>query len=152
MVVANTTLLLMGFVLGNYVSGGLVCPTYGWRFEFFFSANLVSSFIAILINGLLLNSLFPINKFAKIEIISTKIHAIKSKLLSNKFNHAISIAKNIGAKSNKDVDVMWTVCTYIEIPKLIDYIRKIDSHAMVIVGNVTAVDGQLKILKPGASD
>jgi uncharacterized membrane-anchored protein YitT (DUF2179 family) len=29
MVVANTTLLLMGFVLGNYVSGGLVCPTYG---------------------------------------------------------------------------------------------------------------------------
>lgn len=151
MIIINTSLLVIGFTMGNFISGGMVCGV-AWNFEFFLSANLIASFISILINGVLLNGLFPINKFTKIEVISNKIQTIKKKLFDSKFQHSITISKNTGAYSNKDVEILWTVCTYIEIPKLINIVRSVDKKAMIIVETVRAVDGPLKLYKIGAND
>jgi uncharacterized membrane-anchored protein YitT (DUF2179 family) len=105
MIIMNSTLMILGSTVGSYVSAGLV-DSQGFSFAFFLSANLVASFLSVLMFGLLLNKFFPMHKMVRVEIISEELFKIRDELFASKFTHSMSITKNIGAYSQKDKDVL----------------------------------------------
>jgi uncharacterized membrane-anchored protein YitT (DUF2179 family) len=105
MIIVNSSLMIIGSVIGSYVSAGIV-NSQGFNFAFFLSANLVASFLSVLMFGILLNKFFPMHKIVKVEIISDCLFAIRDHLFASKFTHSMSIARNIGAYSQKDKDIL----------------------------------------------
>jgi uncharacterized membrane-anchored protein YitT (DUF2179 family) len=105
MIVVNSSLQFIGAIVGSYISAGLVDPQ-GFSFAFLLSANLVASFLSILVFGLLLNRFFPLHRVVKVEIMSDRLLDIRDKLFQSHFTHSMTITKSIGAYSMKEKDIL----------------------------------------------
>jgi uncharacterized membrane-anchored protein YitT (DUF2179 family) len=138
-------------VIGSYISAAIVDPQ-GFNFPFLLSANLAASFIYVVVTGLLLNRFYPLHRIVKVEVMSTKIHEIRTYLFEHKFTHSLSISKNIGAYSLQEKEVLWTICMYIETPKLIRHIGKVDPDALIMITSVLGIDGKIKLYRQGSTE
>jgi uncharacterized membrane-anchored protein YitT (DUF2179 family) len=105
MIIVNSSMLFIGFVIGSYVSGGIV-DSQGFAFPFFLSANLIASFLYVVLFGILINHLYPLHKFVKVEIISEKLYEIRDQLFASNFTHSMTISKGVGAYSMKEKDIL----------------------------------------------
>jgi uncharacterized membrane-anchored protein YitT (DUF2179 family) len=105
MIIVNSSLMVVGSTIGSYISTGLIDPQ-GFSFPFFLSANLVASFLSVVIFGLLLNRIFPLHRIVKVEIISDRLMEVRNELFESKFTHSMTISKGIGAYSLKDKDIL----------------------------------------------
>lgn len=124
----------------------------GFSPSFLFSANLVASFLSVVLFGILLNSFFPLNKAVKIEIISDKTEQIKEHLYKHNYTHSLSISQHKGAYSQLSKTVLWTVCLYIETPKLFTLIKEIDPEALTIGTPIDDISGKFKIYRQGSTE
>jgi uncharacterized membrane-anchored protein YitT (DUF2179 family) len=97
--------MLVGSIIGSYISAGLVNPQ-GFSFPFLLSANLVASFLSVVIFGLLLNRFFPLHRMVKVEIISEHLIRVRDELFASQFTHSMTITKGIGAYSMKSKDIL----------------------------------------------
>jgi uncharacterized membrane-anchored protein YitT (DUF2179 family) len=105
MIIINSSLMITGSIIGSYISAGLVDPQ-GFSFPFLLSANLIASFLSIVIFGLLLNRIFPLHRMVKVEILSEHLMNIRDQLFASKFTHSMTINRSIGAYTLKEKDVL----------------------------------------------
>jgi uncharacterized membrane-anchored protein YitT (DUF2179 family) len=105
MIIVNSSMMLIGSIIGSYISAGLVDPQ-GFAFPFFLSANLVTSFVSVVIFGLLINRFFPLHRIVKVEIISEHLMKIRNHLFDSKFTHSMTISKGLGAYTLEEKDIL----------------------------------------------
>jgi uncharacterized membrane-anchored protein YitT (DUF2179 family) len=105
LIAVNSSMLFFGFIIGSYLSCGIM-NSQGFAFPFFFSANLIASFLSVVVFGLLLNKFFPIQRIVKVEIISERIMGIRDELFKSNFTHSMTISKNVGAYTLKEKDII----------------------------------------------
>jgi uncharacterized membrane-anchored protein YitT (DUF2179 family) len=105
MIIVNSVLMIIGSIIGSYISTGLINPE-GFAFPFLLSSNLVASFVSVVIFGLLLNRIFPLHKNVKVEIISEHLMKIRDELYASKFTHPMTISKGLGAYSLAEKNIL----------------------------------------------
>jgi uncharacterized membrane-anchored protein YitT (DUF2179 family) len=105
MIIINSSMMIFGSIIGSYISAGIVDPQ-GFSFPFLLSANLVASFLSVVIFGLLLNRIFPMHRIVKVEIISDRLMDIRNELFASKFTHSMTITKGLGAYTLKEKDIL----------------------------------------------
>lgn len=149
LVIVNTVCLLTGSTIGSYISAGLINPIcFGW--QFFLSANLVSSFICVIVFGLVLNVIFPRHKMVKIEVHSLKINEIRKHLLDVNYVHTTTILDVTGGYSMTPKKMMVTISMYIEMPTIVNHIRMIDKDCLIVIYPIIDLDGKMSIQKQGS--
>ncbi|MGL5640580.1 MAG: YitT family protein [Mycoplasmoidaceae bacterium] len=155
----NLVSVLVSIIIGSYIASGITdfnwvsndpnenldfAPT-PFSYETLFSQNLVASIAMSIISSLTLNFLFPKDKKVKITIYSNKINEIRDYFYSQKFNHALTINKNIGGYSLEEKKSIEIVCLYMEIPILLDWIKKVDDQAFTTISSLLGIDGTLSV-------
>ncbi|MGL5246480.1 MAG: YitT family protein [Mycoplasmoidaceae bacterium] len=155
----NLISVLVSILIGSYIASGITgfnwvgstpnenldfAPT-PFSYQTLFSQNLVASISMSIISSLTLYFLFPKDKKVKITIYSNKINEIRDYFYSEKFNHALTINKNIGGYSLEEKQSIEIVCLYMEIPILLDWVKKVDDQAFTTISSLLGINGVLSV-------
>lgn len=149
LVAINASALVLGTIIGSYIPSGYI-DSKGWSWEFLFSSNLISSLLGVFVFGMLLNRLYPINKRVQINIYSRNSEAIKDHLFSIHYPHSLTFIDVEGAHSQAKYRSIITICSNIELPKIINQIRKVDNNAFVSVTSIHGVEGNMAVYRQGS--
>ena len=144
----NLVCITLGSTLGCFIPSCLnnkdcVCV------EFFFSANYVATVISLAVFTVLYKKIYPTGFRCKVEVYSKKHKEIKTDLYKHKYVHGSNLTEVTGGFSNKANGKFSTLCSYIELPLIIDRINKIDEHATIAITKLAAIDGNFAIKNPG---
>ncbi|MGL4616783.1 MAG: YitT family protein [Mycoplasmoidaceae bacterium] len=155
----NLVSVFVSIIIGSYIASGIT--NFSWisndpnanldfapspfSYETFFSQNLVASITMSIISSLTLYFLFPKDKKVKITIYSNKINEIRDYFYAEKFNHALTINKNIGGYSLEEKQSIEIVCLYMEIPILLDWIKRVDEKAFTTISSLLGINGMLSV-------
>lgn len=155
----NLASVILSIIVGSYIASGITdfdwvnkdpsaslefIPT-PFSYQTLFSQNLVASIAMSIISSLTLYFLFPKEKKVKITIYSNNINEIRDYFYSQKFNHALTINKNIGGYSLEEKQSIEIVCLYMEIPILLDWIKKVDDKAFTTISSLLGINGTLSV-------
>ena len=155
----NLASVFLSIIVGSYIASGTTdfnwvnndpnanidfAPT-PFSYQTFFSQNLVASIAMSIISSLTLNFLFPKDKKVKLSIYSNNINEIRDYFYSQKFNHALTINNNIGGYSLEKKQSIEIVCLYMEVPILIDWIKKVDDKAFTTISSLMGINGTLSV-------
>ncbi len=150
----NLISVIISILIGSYIAAGIT--DFSWvgegkynpspfSYQTFFSQNLVASISMSIIGSLTLNFLFPKDKKVKLSIYSNKISEIRDYFYEQNFNHSLTINKNIGGYSLEEKKSIDIVCLYMEIPILIEWIKKVDDKALTTISSLLGINGQLNV-------
>lgn len=142
--IMNGTLMFMGVTIGSYFSCGVLGY---WDWQLFFSANLLFSLMTIFISSTVVDMLFPWRKLVKVEINTNKIEEVKCHLLDIKYIHPTTIMDVEGGYSGMKRKVIMTICTCVELPKLIKAVRDVDMDCLISSSFINDLDGKMTIQK-----
>ncbi|WEK83286.1 MAG: DUF2179 domain-containing protein [Mycoplasma sp.] len=142
--------MLTGVIIGSYIPSGIAVSEHCWKLEWFFSANLVSSIIAVFVFKTVLSRLYPSTQQCKVEIYTSKVEEVIENLKKSRYNRSLSSSKIRGSYSKKERDVLWTVCFYNELPRLIYHIREEDPNCLITAILVRDIDGVVNVLQQGS--
>ena len=117
--------------------------------EFFFNANYVATVISLAVFTVLYKKIYPTGFRCKVEVYSKKHKEIKTDLYKHKYVHGSNLTEVTGGFSNKANGKFSTLCSYIELPLIIDRINKIDEQATIAITKLAAIDGNFAIKNPG---
>lgn len=151
LIIMNAFCLITGSILGSYLPAGIANHRC-FGPEFFFSPNLIFSFLTVLIFGIIVNNVYPINKKVRVDIHSTKIKDIRNHLVRTGFAHPTTIVDVVGGFSKKKRKTLYTICMFVEVQNLIKNINDIDPSAFVSVTPVQGVSGFMHIPKQGSDN
>lgn len=119
-------------------------PGNRYELENFFNPSFVAGFIMVVVNGIVLNVLFPKFKMVKVEIISNQVEMIQQKLnILKDRRYATSTLTVIGGYSHKEQKILLTTCLYIDAAKLLETVRGIDQNALFTVMDLKKADGYI---------
>lgn len=149
LVAFNSITLFIGTIIGSYIPSGYI-NSVGWHWEFLFSSNLISSLLGVFVFGLLLNRLYPINKRVRIDVYSKNGETIRDHLFNAKYPHTLTFVDVEGAFSKNKYKSLFTICSYIELPRLINQISKIDKDAFISVTSIYGVEGNMAVYRQGS--
>jgi uncharacterized membrane-anchored protein YitT (DUF2179 family) len=110
----------------------------------------VSSLLGVFVFGLMLGRLYPINKRVKVEVYSKNSETIRDHLFNVKYPHTLTFQEVEGGYSKNKYKSLFTICSYIELPRLINQIRKIDNDAFITVSSIYGVDGNMAVYRQGS--
>jgi len=113
--------------------------------QILFNPNFLASISGTIVIGLLINWLFPKYKIIKISIYSDKIEDLKEQLMNSNYNHSISVREASGGLVWTSKENIETICMYLELPKLINNVRKVDTDALIIIQKIDDLDGKMII-------
>lgn len=147
LLIINVSGLLAGITLGSYASAAIINPAYYSDWQYFFSGNLLCSFIWAVIYSLVLNKFFPWRKLTKVEIYTANYEQLREHLIKIGYTHPATVYTAEGAYLRKETKVMVSVCQLVEIPKLVSIIRSIDKNCMITAQYINDYDGNMAILK-----
>ena len=145
----NGLSLVIGVIIGSYIPGGYI-DKVGWQWQFFFSSNLISSLLGVLVFGLLLNRTYPINKKVQVNVYGKNTEAIRDSLYKNKYQHTITLVDVEGGYSRTKYRSLLTICSYIELPKLINQMKKTDPEAFITITSIHGVEGKMSVYRQGS--
>lgn len=111
--------------------------------EAILSPNLVFSAISATVLGMIINIFFPKTRFVMIKIHSKKIEEIREHLILSHYSKGFSFYNIIGGYSLKEHKVLETTCMFIDLPRIIDIIRKVDKNALVTAIKISDIDGTM---------
>ncbi|UUD34978.1 DUF2179 domain-containing protein [Mycoplasmopsis caviae] len=138
--------LTVANLIGTYIPL-ITKPTGGFKVdafkpEYFFNPSFVAGIIMVLINGVVLNVLFPKYKIVKAEIYSSKIPQIQDKIntLTN-VRFATSHLSVKGGYSGQEQEVLLTMCLYLDAALLLEIVREFDQNALFTVTDLKKADG-----------
>lgn len=155
----NLASVFLSIIVGSYIASGTTdfnwvnndpnanidfAPT-PFSYQTLFSQNLVASIAMSIISSLTLNFLFPKDKKVKLSIYSNNINEIRDYFYSQKFNHALTINNNIGGYSLEKKQSIEIVCLYMEVPILLDWIKKVDDKAFTTISSLMGINGTLSV-------
>jgi uncharacterized membrane-anchored protein YitT (DUF2179 family) len=82
-----------------------------------------------------------------VEIYSSNINPIRNHLRSVNYTHPTTIVEATGGYSNQPTKMLLTICMCVELPKLISYIRQIDSQCLISSSIIADIDGNMALQK-----
>ncbi|EIN14936.1 Hypothetical protein, predicted transmembrane protein [Mycoplasmopsis agalactiae 14628] len=134
--------LLAANTIGTYLPSGLA--TGNWNIELFFNASFASSFIMILVNGIVVDILFPKYKMVKIEAYTSKPKEILDKIFALKDKRfSATIANFKGGYSGEMQQVLIINTMYIESSVALKIINEIDPNAMICMFDIKRMKGTI---------
>jgi len=152
--IINASFLIIGCILGNYVSGIVAWNDIKKQFDppyisgnpfapitYFFSSNLLMSLVWIITNGILIGILFPSKRIVKAEVSSKNSREIQQLIFNNKNYIAVPINN---PESSGNVKFLCSYFDYISISKDID---DIDKNAIILSSFVHDVKGPFDLYK-----
>lgn len=142
--------MLTGVIIGSYIPAGVAVSEHCWNIEWFFSANLVSSIIAVFVFKTVLSRLYPSSQQCKVEIYTDKVEEVIDNLKKSCYNRSLSSSRIKGSYSKSERAVLWTVCFYNELPRLIYHIREEDPNCLITAVLVRDIDGVVNVLQQGS--
>lgn len=157
-IIITSISMIIGIFLGSYVSGGLVSnqahlynastqsftdPVSFWTWQYIFSANLFTSLVWVVLNGVLIDHLFPWHKLVRVEVYSNQTGKINEHLKKIKYTHPATLLDATGGYSGASTKVFLTICMVAELPKLISEIRQIDQNCLVSSSYIADIDGRM---------
>ncbi|ACF07093.1 Uncharacterised protein [Metamycoplasma arthritidis] len=131
--------------LASLPSGWEVAP---WSTELLFNPSFASSFLMILINGLIVDVLFPKYKLVKLEIYTSKIEEIQKAIYSLKdkrFTTSTAIVR--GGYSKKEQTVLVANCFYVDAATVVEITTKEDPDAFISIYDTKKTLGHVYISK-----
>jgi len=151
----NATFLILGAILGSYITGILAwndikanCPNISSNpftgIQYLISANLIASLLWIVLNGILIDKLFPSSKVVKCEIASKKIKEIDSAIFSIESHSVFPLKRFI--EDIKD-DKIILLCSYLEFTMIFKKVKDIDQDAMIISYFTQDIDAPIDLYK-----
>lgn len=151
---ANFLSLLFANAIGTYVPASWALlkdyPVAGfeaaqaWNIDLLFNANFVSSTIMIIVNGFVIDVLFPKYKMVKLEVYTQKTDEILEKFYSLKDNrYAISINSLMGGYSKSEQQSLILNTFYSKASAAVDIITKIDPKAMICMYEIKKMVGHV---------
>lgn len=148
LMILNTFTMFIGIILGSYVSAGIATPDH-WGAEYFFSPNMILSLIYAIIGYLSVNFYFPKYKESNLKIYSNKSQEIINHMNYLHYPYQINVYKSIQVINNKDFETITieTIARYIELPKIIHEIKKVDADALLTINILHGIDGYLLMNK-----
>lgn len=139
--------MLVGILLGSYSSSAMVNGERYSGWQYLISGNLVCSLLWVVLNGLLIDKIFPWHKLVRVEIYTDKIQLIKNKLRENNYIHPTTIVDARGGYSDQSKNILISICMVVELPKLVKAIRDVDDRCLVSTSFVADLDGYMKMQK-----
>ncbi|WP_029513400.1 DUF2179 domain-containing protein [Mycoplasmopsis primatum] len=134
--------LFFSNLIGTYIPAGL-SEGY-WDIEYFFNASFASSFLLILVNGVVVDVLFPKYKMVKIEIYTSKANEILEKIFALKDKRfAVTIANFQGGYSKETQQVLIINTMYIESTAALKIVNEIDPDAMICMFDINKMKGHV---------
>ncbi len=146
LLIANTagTFIPIGLTLNN--NPKIANDVVAWSISTFFNPNLISGIVMILLNGFVVNLLFPKYNLVHVQIYSSKAFEINELLKNNENNtYATSITKIIGGYTLKEKNVINTTCMYFDAASLLLFVRKIDTNAFFTITDIKKADGYIYV-------
>lgn len=122
---------IMGINLFIYMAAGLV---FGWESAMY---SIMTYFIASKVIDIVMEGL---NSSKSVRIISDEATAIGQALIE-KLDISVTYLQGIGGYTGQDKDLIYCVISRLELPKMLEIIKEIDSKAFVSVVDVHEVYG-----------
>ncbi|QLI75249.1 YitT family protein [Mycoplasmopsis bovis] len=141
-IVIHIACLLLANAIGTYIPSGLASKN--WNVEIFFNASFASSFILILVNGIVVDILFPKYKMVKIEAYTSKPEEILDRIFALKDKRfSVTIADFTGGYSGETQQVLIINTMYIESAVALKIINEVDSNAMICMFDIKRMKGTI---------
>jgi uncharacterized membrane-anchored protein YitT (DUF2179 family) len=86
------------------------------------------------------------------QIYSSNTDAIRKHLYTTNYKHGISIIDATGGYSLQKYGILSTICLYIELPRLIHEIRKIDDKCLITISTLADIDGNMRVYQQGSTE
>jgi uncharacterized membrane-anchored protein YitT (DUF2179 family) len=134
--------LAISYLIGTYIPAGLTDKA-GWGYEFLFSANIVASYIALLVYRLFISRFFPNQRHMKVEIYSEKINDIAALLNKKGYHREIAEIKVEVYNKTKPLFKIETICNITELDLISSVARAIDSKCFIVCISVNSIDGYM---------
>ncbi|WP_412031483.1 DUF2179 domain-containing protein [Metamycoplasma buccale] len=132
----------------NELPGEKIGDVNSWAAELLFNPNFASSFLMILINGFVVDILFPKYKMVKLEIYTSKIDEIQTKIYSLKDKRfATSIATVKGGYSKKEQAILIANCFYIDAATVCKIVADEDDNAFISIYDTKKTLGHVFVSK-----
>lgn len=158
-IIFNASAMFVGILLGSYVSAGLsshdTTPVVAlgkpesyvsyWGWQYIFTANLFASLMWVVINGLIMDKLFPWHKMICVRIYSRKYKEINEYLFGIGYTHPITLIKSKGGSSGIEGYLLETVCLTIEFNKLVRIAKEVDPNCFISSNYVVGASGKLSV-------
>jgi uncharacterized membrane-anchored protein YitT (DUF2179 family) len=77
------------------------------------------------------------------EVYSGKTDQINSHLKKIKYTHPSTLMNATGGYSNAPTKVFLTICMVVELPQLIQEIRKVDAQCLISSSYIADIDGRM---------
>lgn len=141
--------LLIGNFLGTYVPASLYAAEVSmmpWTAELYFNPNFCSSLIMILVNGLVVDVIFPKYKMVKIEIYSKKFQEILDQIYSLKdkrFSASVGIIQ--GGYTGVEQHSIIVNCFYVDAPIIINIVNQLDKDALITIYDIKKMLGHIYV-------
>ncbi|TKA58808.1 hypothetical protein MBOVa_6150 [Mycoplasmopsis bovis 8790] len=141
-IVIHIACLLLANAIGTYIPSGLASKN--WNVEIFFNASFASSFILILVNGIVVDILFPKYKMVKIEAYTSKPQEILDRIFALKDKRfSVTIADFTGGYSGEMQQVLIINTMYIESSVALKIINEVDPNAMICMFDIKRMKGTI---------
>ncbi|MDC4162972.1 YitT family protein [Mycoplasma sp. T363T] len=157
----NFITLLVSVIIGSYIPSSLVLQEIpkeilvpnstkkfsdlAWNVSLLFSPNFIGSILSAVVVSMFLEALFPRYKMAKIEIYSADCEKIRQALLSDHHPHTMSMSKITGGFTKEEREMITTTTMFVEIPRIIRLIRKVDNDCLIAITQIKGIDGWMYI-------
>lgn len=86
----------------------------------------------------------------RVDVHSKNSELIRNHLFDAKYPHALTFVEVEGGYNKNKYKSLFTICSYIELPRLINQIRKVDSDAFITVFSILGVEGNMAVLRQGS--
>ncbi|MCF0227637.1 MAG: YitT family protein [Malacoplasma sp.] len=152
--------LVAGVLMGSYCCGILAGQNYienhpgceatastyaSW--QYIFNANLVASFIFVIINAALINSLFPTRKLVRVEIFTKEAKQVLDNLRTRKYPHPTTVVHSFGGYSGVSNNIITTVLPLMSLSNYIATIREVDKVCLIAVTKLDDCVGRMGLEK-----
>jgi uncharacterized membrane-anchored protein YitT (DUF2179 family) len=142
--IVNGIFMFLGVLLGSFGAAVFVDGDIYFSLNTLFSVNLISSFVWVLMSGIMIDIFFPKDKWVEIVIGTDKIDPILNYLAACNYPHLISNSITYSA-NNTTHNRLITICYYNELPKLIRVIRKFDENCLITAKIIKDIDGVVDV-------
>lgn len=144
MLIFNSSSVLISSFIGSFLAAGIADPKF-FTFYNFISQNLMSGIIYVLTINIVIAALFPKDKIVKIQVYCDDVIAIRNHLYSINFNHSLTINTTTGGYSLQEKKNIEIICLFIEVPKILSQIKKIDRYMLITITPIKGIDGRLSV-------
>ncbi len=144
LLIFNSSSVFISSIIGSFLAAVIVDPKY-LTFYNLISQNLLSGIIYVIILNIVVNNLFPKDKIVKIQIYCDDVMDIRNYLYSINFKHSLTINTTTGGYSLQQKQNIEIICLFIETPKILSQVKKIDKYMLITITELKGIDGRLSV-------